>query len=87
MNPTSRYHLSMDMGYPNAYDRYHGRTGSPLMIHGKAVSRGSFEMTDASIEQIYALVDAALKRGQPIVRVHCFPFAMTEGGDGAEQRQ
>lgn len=78
MNPMSTYHLSMDMGYPNAYDRYHGRTGSLLMIHGKAVSIGCFAMTDASIEQIYTLVDAALKNGQPFVRVHSFPFAMTE---------
>lgn len=77
MNPQSSYHLSMDIGYPNAYDRHHGRTGSLLMIHGKSVSLGCFAMTDASIEQIYTLVDGALKRGQPFVRVHCFPFAMT----------
>lgn len=78
MNPNSSYHLSMDMGYPNAYDRHHGRTGSLLMIHGKTVSIGCFAMTDASIEQIYTLVDAALKKGQPFVRVHSFPFAMTD---------
>ena len=78
MNPQSSYHLSMDIGYPNAYDRHHGRTGSLLMIHGKSVSLGCFAMTDASIEQLYTLVDGALKNGQPFVRVHCFPFAMTE---------
>lgn len=78
MNPNSSYHLSMDMGYPNAYDRHHGRTGSLLMIHGKTVSIGCFAMTDASIEQIYTLVDAALKNGQSFVRVHSFPFAMTD---------
>lgn len=78
MNPVSSYHLSMDMGYPNAYDRFHERTGSLLMIHGKAVSIGCFAMTDASIEQLYTLVDAALKNGQPFVRVHSFPFEMTE---------
>jgi len=78
MNPASSYHLSMDMGYPNAYDRFHGRTGSLLMIHGKAVSLGCFAMTDASIEQIYTLVDAAMKNGQKVVRVHSFPFRLTE---------
>ena len=77
MNPTSSYHLSMDMGYPNAYDRYHERTGDYLMIHGKSVSIGCYAMTDASIEQIYTLVDAAFKNGQSIVRVHCFPFGMS----------
>ena len=35
-------------------------------------------MTDSSIEQIYTLVDAALKNGQRFVRVHSFPFRMTE---------
>lgn len=77
MNPASSYHLSMDIGYPNGFDRALGRTGSLIMIHGKAVSVGCFAMTDASIEQIYTLVDAALKSGQPFVRVHCFPFPMT----------
>lgn len=77
LNPTSSYHISMDIGYPNAYDRGHGRTGNYLMIHGKSVSIGCFAMTDATIEQIYTLVDAALRNGQPFVRVHCFPFPMT----------
>jgi len=76
MNPDSSYHLSMDIGYPNAHDLEKGRTGSLLMIHGKAVSIGCFAMTDASIEQLYTLVDAALANGQPFVRVHCFPFPM-----------
>ncbi|MCG8600450.1 MAG: murein L,D-transpeptidase [Verrucomicrobiales bacterium] len=78
MNPNSRYHLSMDMGYPNAFDEFHGRTGDYLMIHGNSVSIGCFAMTDASIEQIYTLVDAALKKGQKFIRVHSFPFEMTE---------
>lgn len=78
LNPASRYHLSFDLGYPNAYDTAHGRTGSALMVHGKAVSIGCYAMTDDSIEQIYTLVAAALARGQPFVRVHCFPFRLTE---------
>jgi murein L,D-transpeptidase YafK len=77
MNPKSSFHLSMDIGYPNEYDRHYGRTGDYLMIHGNSVSVGCFAMTDLSIEQIYTLVDAALKNGQKVVRVHCFPFAMT----------
>ena len=78
MNPRSNFHLSMNLGYPNEFDRYHGRTGDYLMIHGSNVSVGCYAMTDASIEQIYTLVDAALTNGQRIVRVHCFPFEMTE---------
>ncbi|MDJ0850372.1 MAG: murein L,D-transpeptidase family protein [Myxococcota bacterium] len=78
LNPASRFHLSFDLGYPNAYDRHHGRTGSALMVHGDCVSIGCYAMTDARIEEIYALVDAALRAGQPFVRVHAFPFRMTE---------
>ncbi len=76
LNPASQFHLSFDLGYPNAYDRAHGRTGSYLMVHGDCVSIGCYAMTDASIEEIYALVDGAFRGGQPFVRVHIFPFHM-----------
>lgn len=78
LNPLSRFHLSFDLGYPNAYDRAHGRTGSALMVHGNCVSIGCYAMGDAAIEQIYTLVDAALRAGQPAVPVHVFPFRMSE---------
>ena len=78
MNPNSRYHLSFNLGYPNAYDRSYGRTGSYLMVHGGCSSRGCYAMTDERIEEIYTLADAALKKGQPFFQVHSFPFRMTE---------
>jgi len=78
MNPKSRFHLSFNIGYPNAYDRAHGRTGSAIMVHGNRVSIGCFAMTDAKIEEIYTLCDAALSEGQPFFRVHVFPFRMDE---------
>jgi len=78
MNPRSRFHLSFNLGYPNTYDRAHGRTGSALMVHGNCVSIGCYAMTDPFIEEIYSLCDAALKGGQRFFRVHCFPFRMTE---------
>ena len=78
MNPNSRFHLSFNLGYPNAYDRAHGRTGGALMVHGSDVSIGCFAMTDAKIEEIYALADAAFRNEQQFFRVHCFPFRMTE---------
>jgi murein L,D-transpeptidase YafK len=78
MNPNSRFHLSFDLGYPNAYDLEHKRTGSALMVHGNRVSIGCFAMTDPKIEEIYCLADAALRNGQKFFRVHCFPFRMTE---------
>ena len=77
MNPNSRYHLSFNLGYPNTYDQAHGRSGSFLMIHGSRVSIGCYAMTNQRIEEIYTLADAALQKGQPYFRVHCFPFRMT----------
>lgn len=78
LNPNSRYHLSFNVGYPNAYDRAHNRTGSFIMVHGSNQSIGCFAMTDEKIEEIYALCEAALEKGQPFFRVHIFPFRMTE---------
>jgi murein L,D-transpeptidase YafK len=34
LNPNSRWHKSFNIGFPNEYDRTHGRTGSYLMVHG-----------------------------------------------------
>jgi murein L,D-transpeptidase YafK len=78
MNPNSRYHLSFNLGFPNAYDLAHARTGSYLMIHGDCLSVGCFAMTDAGIEEIYLLAEAAFAKGQPFFRVQIFPFRMTE---------
>lgn len=74
MNPYSSYHLSFDLGYPNAFDRAHRRTGGYLMVHGSCVSIGCYAMTDAGIEQIYSLLAAALANGQRSVQVHALPF-------------
>jgi murein L,D-transpeptidase YafK len=77
MNPSSTFHLSFNLGYPNSFDRSYERTGSYLMVHGNCVSIGCYAMTDAGIEQIWALADAALRGGQSYFRVHVFPFRMT----------
>jgi len=78
LNPNSKFHLSFNLGYPNAYDRAHERTGSFLMVHGNCVSDGCYAMTDEKIEEIYALVESALQKGQKYVQVHAYPFRMTE---------
>jgi murein L,D-transpeptidase YafK len=77
MNPASSYHLSFNLGYPNAFDRANGRTGDFLMVHGNCVSIGCFAMTDPVIEEIWTLMQAAYEAGQGEVSVHIFPFAMT----------
>lgn len=78
LNPNSKFHLSFNLGYPNAYDRAHKRTGSFLMVHGNCVSVGCYAMTDEKIEEIYALIESALSHGQNYIDVHVFPFRMTE---------
>lgn len=78
MKPDSRYHLSFNLGFPNAYDRAHGRTGSLIMVHGDRVSIGCLAMTDEKIEEIFTLCAAAHTNGQPFFRVHLLPFRMTE---------
>ena len=77
LNPNSSYNLSFNLGFPNAYDRAHGRTGSFLMVHGECVSIGCYAMTNDGIEEIYADVEAAFAGGQSFIRVHIFPFEMT----------
>ena len=81
MNPGSTFHLSFDLGYPNAYDRAHGRTGSALMVHGNCVSIGCYAMTDPVIEEIWTLMDAAFASGQPFVRVHALPSRLDDPDD------
>lgn len=76
LNPRSAYWRAFDLGFPNAYDKALGRTGSFLMVHGNCVSVGCYAMTDAGIDDIYRLVEAALRNGQPSVPVHIFPFRM-----------
>jgi murein L,D-transpeptidase YafK len=77
LNPNSDYHLSFDIGFPNAYDTALGRTGSHLMVHGACSSAGCYSMTDDVVEIIYALVRDAFLGGQRSFEVHAFPFRMT----------
>jgi murein L,D-transpeptidase YafK len=77
MNPNSAYYLSFDTGYPNAYDRARGGTGSALMVHGSCSSRGCFAMTDESIAEIYAIARESLAGGQRAFQFQSYPFRMT----------
>lgn len=78
LRPETRHRLGMDLGYPNEYDRYHGRTGGGLMIHGGARSAGSYALSPDDIDEVYTLAMAALASGQPFFRVNAFPFRMTD---------
>lgn len=65
LNPNSRFHLSLRVGYPNADDRRHaqadGRTrlGGDIMIHGSNVSVGCLAMGDPAAEELFVLAALA----------------------------
>lgn len=78
LNPNSRWHRSFNLGYPNPFDKSHGRTGSFLMVHGGCGSVGCYAMTDPVISEIWKIVTAALSNGQKRFQVQAFPFRMSE---------
>jgi murein L,D-transpeptidase YafK len=77
MNPNSNYYLAFNTGFPNAYDRAMGYTGSELMVHGDCSSRGCYAMTDEQIQEIYALARESFFGGQKAFQLEAFPFRMT----------
>lgn len=77
LNPNSRYYRSIDLGFPNDYDRAQGYNGNYLMIHGDCVSVGCYAMTDKYMSEIYQAVEVAFKNGQSTIDVNIYPFRMT----------
>ncbi|MBO0765429.1 MAG: murein L,D-transpeptidase, partial [Hyphomicrobiaceae bacterium] len=74
---SARWRRALDLGFPNTYDRAFKRTGSDVLVHGGCTSTGCFAMTDAAMEEIFWLSEAALSHGQKRIQVHVFPFRMT----------
>ena len=77
MNPNSRYYLAFNIGYPNAYDRSLNRGGTNLMVHGACSSSGCYSMTDAQVQEIFALANDAFAGGQEAFQIQALPFRMT----------
>lgn len=73
-----RWPRSLNLGFPNVYDRSLARSGSYILVHGGCSSVGCFAMTNPVIEEIYRLTQAAIIKGQSHVPVHVFPFRMNE---------
>ncbi|MEN8127475.1 MAG: L,D-transpeptidase family protein, partial [Planctomycetota bacterium] len=61
LNPNSRFHLSLRVNYPNAFDRKmaarEGRTnlGGDIMIHGSRCSIGCLAMGNPAAEDLFIL--------------------------------
>ena len=89
MNPQSAYYLSFNTGYPNAFDKALGRTGSQLMVHGDCSSRGCYAMTDEQIAEIYSLGARILFRrpeGVPVAGLSV-PDDADEHGQAPQQSE
>ncbi len=76
--PDTKHYLGLDLGYPNDYDKYHGRTGGDLMIHGGSRAAGAFAIPKKGMEEVYTLAAAAVSSGQKFFRVNVFPFRMDD---------
>ena len=76
MNPNSNFYLSINLGFPNSFDRANKRNGSFLMIHGDCWSSGCYAMTDEQISEIYSLARDSLS-GRPSFQVQAYPFRLT----------
>lgn len=79
LRPGSSAHLGLDIGYPNLFDRQLKRSGGGVAIHGGCKSNSSLAITDPAVEEVYTLIDAALRAGQAAVPVHIYPFPLTNG--------
>jgi murein L,D-transpeptidase YafK len=77
MFPLSREYLAFNIGFPNAFDRSLGRSGSFIMVHGGCASIGCYAMTNQQMDEIYRLIDEAFDGGRNRVPFEAFPFRMT----------
>lgn len=73
-----RWPRSIELGFPNAFDRAQKRDGSYILMHGGCSSVGCFAMTNAVIGEVYGLAQSAISNGQHYLPVHVFPFRMTD---------
>ena len=77
MNPHSNYYLSINIGYPNSFDKANIRDGSLLMIHGDCRSAGCYAMTDDQISEIYSLARDSFLGSRPSFQIQTYPFRLT----------
>jgi murein L,D-transpeptidase YafK len=87
-NPTSAYHLSIRVSYPNESDRILGRRplGGAIMVHGNCVSIGCIAIQDGPIEELYLMTLDAKKRMGRNVPIHIFPRRLDAEGLAALEK-
>lgn len=76
-NPSSTYHLSVRLDYPNQRDRIANvgkvNLGGNIFIHGGCRSEGCLAITDEGINELYLVALMARSAAQERIPVHIFP--------------
>lgn len=74
-NPSSSYHLSLKVSYPNAADKRLGQRnpGGNIYIHGGCGTRGCLPLTNDKVEELYLIVMEARDQGQKKIPIDIFP--------------
>ncbi len=79
-NPTSNFHLSMQVNYPNRSDRVlsdQDHPGGEIYLHGNCASIGCIAIEDDPIEEVYLMaLDAKVRP----VRIDLFPRRLDQAG-------
>lgn len=78
-NPDSRFKLSMQINYPNKFDKVHAKAdkrtnlGKNIFIHGKHTSVGCLAVGDPAIEELFVLAKLVGKKHiDVIISPHVF---------------
>ncbi|BAX81915.1 L,D-transpeptidase family protein [Labilibaculum antarcticum] len=80
-NPSSNYHLSLGLNYPNKSDQIlgtKGKLGGDIFIHGSCVTIGCLPITDDQIKELYLFCIEAKNSGQSKIPVHIFPTILSD---------
>jgi murein L,D-transpeptidase YafK len=85
-NPSSNFHLSLGVSYPNLSDRILGASstkvnlGGAIYIHGNCVTIGCIPIEDGPMEEVYLAALEARAAGQLRIPIHIFPLRLSEKG-------
>ncbi len=77
LNPRSRFYLSLNLGYPNAFEAARGWTGDALMIHGGCVSVGCYAHGGSRHRRDLHGRPRSLLAGRARSPVQALPFPLT----------
>lgn len=80
-NPTSFFHLSFSINYPNKSDKIlspFSELGNDICIHGGCTTIGCLPMTNDIIQEIYIYAIESKANGQRKIPIYIFPTRMDD---------